>query len=1271
MAKDHTIDITARIANLDKIRKELGALNVEVKFQQSKELKELLKLGQSGLTIDIKFKMPAEFKKLMDLQSKGLNINFGAGRTSGVTTSKASSGPTDFASTQRSVSTERANRVMAQEEVAFRQRSRMQGIQDRQNERDVADEQRNRRAQTDRELKARFENQAQQKKITLARQKSAEREARQLQKANEYVENAVLESIFREDVRGTASQKYGVDRSKITGKTNFFNPKRVFQKDNFKDILFTGLLGGPAQGIGAAAGVATFDRGGALIGANVAAATVAVFSKITEAMKSFVQAGSSYERTVTGITGIFQATSEVINKSGSPVDIRTALGFQRNRAQSIQDAAQRALLPLGISGDAASALTKSYTAGLAQRGISPDEKTSEIVLRRLGASIQTLQPELANDANALQRTVEDIIGGSPQAQRTELGAAIKGLAPGLFGGGAKTNEDIVKATDALEALVVAIKNNDTASVQWQRSLGALQLAQQEVGKGILEAVAPALKTLADELTKPETVAGLKELGTAIGQAAGDLINVLVPAIKGVSQAAKAGVQTPSGLVKAGFSAIGAVTGKDKETRVNNAGAALGGLGSLLTRRQINLTGADSNPLLSGDTPLINQGQAGGVASGLLGFINTRRKAAGLAPLGAQTQNLTTRQSLTSLLQSAKTNYGVESPDAFANSELKGSPENALFGLNKLRGNLSGYDKGRSAGDLALQGVGLNSQEIQIRRQIQEQRGDLFDKGDFGQLRRGGEDKESLQSQVKLAEENVTNRKKLLSFQLVSTDSNEESIAKARLAVQKAEEEVIKLRNETASKEQELIEKRLAIVEKQAQAQDKGTFAGRETALNIRSSGNIRAGVDLQISAANDRAILNDPKASPLAKSTAQDRLDTTGIVQTANLSEKADIGRQKQKEAFGRANFSFTRGLALEGSAISREGAGLQLKEVSMGFKELELEQSKLTRATKDASRALEDFSNSKELRALGRQGEEISAAESIVAAGGAVPAGVDPSLVRGSDSFDPEARQAFERKVAEAQFDQIGRKNSLIRVDEEERLAEQGLTDTVTGLGIDQEKSNLKPEELKLRQRGIVMGQRNAAYQDASDALTALQEDPNNPELQKQYQDAQARLDAVKSAQKSQAERVAPPGVTPVKGTGSGTINGIPIGSDITGSMGDFGTSIYPGFIGGVGKLPLIAAQGQVTKRAAIAEELFSALGDESSPGATASRFRNSNPTKRQLDIGGEVLKQFTDTREAEKGAKDVNGGASIFDKLSAMKPLTRDDMTSAFSAALQQNFV
>lgn len=1056
---DREININAKIANLQKIKEELSKVQVNLTIKNSPEIDQLLKAAQKGLSIDIRFKVGPELKQLLDLQRKGLNLRYSMSGTGGGGARPSGSG--NFFSSGQTFYGGANGAFMNQDQFRgqnqLRQRASdyQKNLQTSLNRIDQGNAE---LANQERQLEAQRASLERQRQSEVRRQLNALNKVKSRQRqANSFVEENPLSALLGNDVIGQAADKFNLRRSSISARPNFFNPGRLKNPDNLQNILFTTLLGGVGQGLGAAAGVATLGPAGALLGANVAKALEDTFNDIAKAMTSAVRAGAEYERAVTGITGIFAATSELVGPGGKTLSIRDQLGIQNQRAEGIQRASQRALVPLGITGATSSALTQSLSAGLAQRGLAPDEKSTEILLRRFGASIQTLQPELASDPNLIRRGFEDIIGGGPQASRTELGSAIRGLAPGLFSKNIKSVDDIIKATEALEDLVVAIQNNDKATIEWRRALGSLELAQQELGKGILEGVAPGLKAFADELQKPEVSDGLRDLGKLIGELGSNLIRNAIPPLKGFIE-------------------------KIQELRQK---LGLGGDGK------------------TGDEEL--------------GKLNEKRSLKGLAPFirdeaSGQLREVNTQQAIQSILQTYNNRFGITDPTQTANDSVNNATENKLGGLQRLRSILR---KRLKSGEFTAE-IGLNSQEIALRRQAQQEKNELFDSGDFGQQRRALDEKGGLRDQIKLAEDTVSKRKALLRIEEAKSDKTEESVAQARLAVQKAEEEAIKLRNEVANKEKELAERRLAIFQKQLAAIDQTTFAGKDQALKLSKDFNFNQGLDIDRRIAAQDAIINSKSSTAIEIQAAKDRRSELLIEQQGNQSAKAQDQRQGARNELNKLAFGIQQPLRREAQADALTKSNLELKSLEISTKELVLEQNKLSKATKDASKALDDYTKNARLRELGREGEELAAAEAIVAAGGTVPAGVSESLVRGSASFDPEARALFEQELAREKFNQVSRDNTYTRTNQEGAFGSdiKALQDDQTRLGLDQERLNLKPEELALQKRSILRDQKTQLIDNARAAQEALEQDPGNPQLQREYADAYKKLQGLKQSE-------------------------------------------------------------------------------------------------------------------------------------------------------------
>lgn len=1245
---DREININAKIANLQKIKEELEKINVGLKID-NKEFDKLLELSKKGITIPVRLELPPEFKQLIELQKKGITIKGGLTNTTRLpsVTSQAPAPVAEAAArTAKQVALERAAEVSRRDEAEFRKRVNEQHAKNVENDRLLQEE----RARNERKLIAYQQAQIQERKAQA-------RINRILPKANQYVTDNPIEALFGQDYRGNAAAKFGIPKSSITASPSFFDLGRLRNKDNLQQILFTTLLGGTGQGIGAALGAATLNKEGILPGATAAAALIETFNRIKDSMLAAAQAGLEYERAVTGITGVFQATSEVVSTSGRPVGIKEQLDFQGRRAEGIQGAAQRALVPLGITGKTQSALVQSFVAGLAQRGLAPDEKSTETLLRRFGAAIQTLQPELASDPTLIRRGFEDIIGGGPQATRTELGSAIKKLTPQLFGSGIRSLDDIDKATVSLEKMAEAIRNSDKASIQLQRSIGALQLAEQEVGRGLLEGVAPALKALADELTKPELTDGLKELGTAIGQAAGDIIGVLIPAIKGLSQAAKSGVQTSGGLVKAGVQSVGAVTSfvaGNYQGVSDNIGGALGTLGSLLTRRQINITGDKTNPLLDNLSGQASGGQTTALGNAFTNFINARRQSQGLPPLsaGGTASDLKARPSLQQLFASAQTDFGVQAPGALADDAIRNSPEFKLRGISQLREKLKDYAAGRDPNEVSRENIGLSLQELQLRQQQDQERANLFGSGDAGQLGRTRFERGANTKRLGEAQAILEERRAILGRTLVNIDSKESDVAKAREEVVAAEKAVTEMRLKNTELGTAIAEKEDSLLRKRLQNIDTFSFSGQERFNREEGVVNAKNITNLNNIIASQQAILNNPRASAIDKQNAQDAISDAQDKLGATNKNEADRLRRVQLEPLNRAQGRLDQIRSGERAKDAAQEAALDLRALGISTKELTLRQNDLSRSLADSKNALSDFSAETKLRSLGRKGQEIAAAEKIVAAGGAVPAGVDAALVRGSDYFDEFQRQQFDQEVAREEFDQVSRRN--LRGLSDDSRTRQRLEDEVKKGELGLESSAIEQERQGLKENQIKRTARDAEFNNLSDTIRSAQLYPEDKKLQEAAEAAKKRLPELLKEQSEAALTApqAPPSTIKQGKRGTFTINGETV----------LPTSVPEGInISDAGNYPELIADNSIGS---------ALLGGIGGSGAYArAKSSSEKGTQAAVDILQGLGKDAAGRLKEDKERGDR--GNSVFDDLTALKPLTQSETRDAFIEALNSAFV
>jgi len=117
------------------------------------------------------------------------------------------------------------------------------------------------------------------------------------------------------------------------------------------------------------------------------------------------------------------------------------------------------------------------------------------------------------------------------------------------------------------------------------------------------------------------------------------------------------------------------------------------------------------------------------------------------------------------------------------------------------------------------------------------------------------------------------------------------------------------------------------------------------------------------------------------------------------------------------------------------------------------------------AKRSLQDFDRSSKLRALGRQGELISAAEEVykVNPNAGLPGFIDNTLVRGSANFNEEARARFDEDLLREKFSVLEQQNeNAPKVEQEQRNA----------LVLNLEETNTALKELPLKLLSEQLGQ-------------------------------------------------------------------------------------------------------------------------------------------------------------------------------------------------------
>lgn len=539
MADTRTIDITARIANLDKLKQQLQGMTVNVKLESS-QLDQLLKISKSGVKIDVKLNFGKELQQLLDLQKKGITLRTGVGASPSAVKVAGQSTILESARTARQVADARAAQVLASEEISFRQKVTQQHFQDLRNEKTIEDERASRRAQSNRQLKAYMDANVKRDQEYLksiknagpgnafgssftfaepglgtsskvdygARSRRQALEARQrkaevllerrIEEANRRIADSPIEFLLGggSELIGKEASKLGVNPSKLRQSPSFFDPKRLRDTGNARDVLFSTLLGGPVQGAGAALGAVTLGGPlGALVGGTVAEGIVHSFERIGEALKEASRAADEFDKAAAAITGGLLSTSRVIDTAtGTRVNSLDEIGIQQQRGRSLQLAATKELLNLGIGGEAAASLSGALIHTRTTQGFAPSPETVALLSRRFGAFQQLAAPDIS--PNRLGVDINDILGQTANAKSTTLGSRLLRVSPELFSGRKLNDEELIKATESLDDYVRAIKESGDAFRQRAIIEGQLKNANRELGDVVNRITLPALAGLA-------------------------------------------------------------------------------------------------------------------------------------------------------------------------------------------------------------------------------------------------------------------------------------------------------------------------------------------------------------------------------------------------------------------------------------------------------------------------------------------------------------------------------------------------------------------------------------------------------------------------------------------------------------------------------------------------------------------------------------------------------------------------------------------------------
>ena len=254
--------------------------------------------------------------------------------------------------------------------------------------------------------------------------------------------------------------------------------------------------------------------GGALL-AGLAVGFAALQGPISQTKNQIEEIGTASRRAVLGIASVLQASQQVFTADGRvSTNIGAQVRFQERQAEGIQLAARAKLLPLGIAGSTESTFVQGITSALSQRGINANSGQIATIAERLGGVIRATRPQLLENPSLLNRDLQDVLSGLPQAQRTVLGSVIRQSIPGLAA--AKSGGDVVRALDPQAAYAEVVKNSDNPAAVLDRTEGARSNFLTAAGNAAAEASRPGVRAVGLSLEDPKTLEAAKTFGAAVG-----------------------------------------------------------------------------------------------------------------------------------------------------------------------------------------------------------------------------------------------------------------------------------------------------------------------------------------------------------------------------------------------------------------------------------------------------------------------------------------------------------------------------------------------------------------------------------------------------------------------------------------------------------------------------------------------------------------------------------------------------------------------------------
>lgn len=871
----------------------------------------------------------------------------------------------------------------------------------------------------------------------------------------------------------------------ITGKNPNFNPfklSRLSEPGAIEKIGFSALFGNAPATIGATIG--TVAGAGPVLGAALGDAVGRALTNLKERLEKASEAAQDFERAISGTAGVIGANLRTFNKeTGDTLSPVESLKFREAQGEIIQRAARQALLPLGVNPEIGNALTGAFVQSRVSQGFLPNADVTKTLLERFGA-FTTLADKGITPTQAA-RDVRDILLNSPRASATQLGVSLKPITPELFTGKTLNDQELLKATEKLQAFVDAVKNSNEFVTQRLRLEGQLATLTVDLGEALNKSLIPGFKTLNEVLANPTLTKALNEIASALGSLASDAIIKTAEAIRDlaqnkVNQKALYKEEIRDNPIAGSFrnaiaidptfkQAFEEVQAEDqtlKQTQANN---------ELLRNRGIKLAAPTSNvgqeltPAGKFDKFLRERGfegiseKEGAGVSGAISETEVTSKNNPFLALGIDSEAIKrAREEFSSSVASEAT--GIKAENLLPQTDSLKLIQS--FAAKQFKDLEDAFKSKESTFDTTIEGrLGLNKfkRESLVTPQVSSLSTEL----------------QALEDRKLRAPLATPEYKQIVA----DIEKVEDQLNSTRVKALQVDRETISLENEKL----ELSQKGLRIDEALKNAPDILTKQianlqklpeGEERNADIRSLQ--RKLEDNTVAQIQNRQGVLEAKTKGFDTSTfagTREFLKTQEETFGGRVQAQLDLvknARSEKEKAEAQAGLRQLEGEQAKRpfeklKAATAEGvAPIQFKDLTIKFQnsleELADKSKELADAFKESTNAISDFDNQLRLRELGRQGEAISLAEKLQKGGDEAEA----ARVLGSVGLTPfsiteEGKKNFETTLAGQQANDFINRNSPIRIQQEEAARRRSLVNNQNRIGREIEEVPIENRNAKL----------------------------------------------------------------------------------------------------------------------------------------------------------------------------------------------------------------